>query len=185
MKRLFGHIRNILVHKYWVFKYGCSMGIGWQCLWHDMSKFHPIEFFESIKYYLGDSSPIPHCKKIKGYSLAWQHHKGCNPHHYEYWTDNYDSGMTTIKMPFNYVLEMIADWFAAGRTYKGINFNIDDELEWWRNKKLQNPSIHHKTIMLIDEIFNIIYKRQELKCIKTIKSRLERKYNDGDFGIFL
>ena len=80
-----GHLKTIIVHKYWVFYYACKLGIPIQGLLHDMSKFSPIEFWESVKYYQGGkSSPINACKADKGYSLAWQHHKGRNPHHYEY-----------------------------------------------------------------------------------------------------
>lgn len=154
LKKIFGHIRNILVHKFWVYHYGRMIGVGrWQLLMHDMSKFSPTEFFESIKYYQGSSSPIPVCKSINGYSESWQHHKGRNPHHYEYWTDNYDSGMTLIPMPWKYVTEMMADWLAAGRTYQGKNFTFSGQCDWWKNKKKSNPSIHPRTIELLDAFF--------------------------------
>lgn len=157
MKNIFKHLKTILTHKWWVFKYACKLGIPWQGFWHDMSKFSPTEFFESVKYYKGTSSPIPECKKDKGYSLAWQHHKGRNPHHYEYWTDNYDSGTTTIKIPYKYVLELVADYLAAGRTYRGEKFTFMDEWDWWV-MKLHNypPKIHKDTIDLITRMFVIL-----------------------------
>lgn len=154
IKNSFKHLKVIITHKWWVFYYACKLGIPWQGFWHDMSKFSPTEFFESIKYYKGTSSPIPECKKDKGYSLAWQHHKGRNPHHYEYWTDNYDTGTTTIKMPYKYVLELIADYLAAGRTYQGKNFTFISEWDWWIMKRANyNPKIHPETIDLITKIF--------------------------------
>lgn len=155
MNKIFGHLRNVLVHKFWVCYFGRKLGLNWwRCLMHDMSKFSPTEFWESVKYYQGTSSPIPVCKKENGYSNAWQHHKGRNPHHYEYWTDNYDRGMTLIPMPLKYVEEMIADWLAAGRTYHGKGFTYESEKNWWLNKKKMNPSIHPETIKLIDNFFN-------------------------------
>lgn len=155
MRRFFGHIRNILVHKYWVYYFGNKIGLSWwSCIMHDMSKFSPIEFFESVKYYQGTSSPIPVCKKINGYSKAWQHHKGRNPHHYEYWTDNYDTGMTLIPMPYECILEMIADWCAAGKTYQREDWTFESQCEWWRNKKRLNPSIHPLTIKVLDDFFD-------------------------------
>lgn len=154
IKKFFGHLRNIIVHKYWVFHYGRQIGVGcWQLLMHDMSKFSPVEFFESIEFYQGTSSPIPPCKKANGFSKAWQHHKGRNPHHYEYWTDNYDSGTTLIPMPLQYLEELLADWMAAGRTYQGKSFNFAGQAEWWKNKKTTNPAIHPLTIALIDTFF--------------------------------
>ena len=156
IKNIFGHLRNIIVHKYWVFYYGCIIGVNWwRLLMHDMSKFSPIEFWESVKYYQGTSSPIPVCKAENGYSKAWQHHKGRNPHHYEYWTDNYDSGTTLIPMPIECVVEMLADWMAAGRTYMGNKFTFTGQAMWWQNKKKTNPAIHPLTIALIDKFFDI------------------------------
>jgi hypothetical protein len=69
---------------------------------------------ESVKYYTGTRSPIDVCKEKNGYSKAWQHHKGRNTHHYEHWTDNYDSGTTYIQMPLKDAMEMICDYFGNG-----------------------------------------------------------------------
>lgn len=132
------------------------MGLYKQGILHDLSKFSPIEFFESVKYYQGTSSPIDACKKDKDYSLAWQHHKGRNPHHYEYWTDNYDKGTTTICMPFEYAAEMLADYLGAGRAYNKENFTYLSEKIWWENKLKTNPKINIATkdfiTMAIDEL---------------------------------
>lgn len=160
MINILGHIRNIIVHKYWVLYYGLKLNMNiWQLLKHDLSKLSGIEFLESIKYYKGDSSPIPACKQVNGYSLAWQHHKGHNPHHYEYWIDSYDNGTNVcIKMPYKYVMEMMVDWLAAGRTYQGKSFNIPNQNKWWENKKKNNPAIHNDTIDLIDFFYKTIEK---------------------------
>ena len=153
IKNILGHLKTILVHKYWVFIYCCKLGIPWQGITHDLSKFFWTEFSESIKYYQGGKqSPIPIIKKEKGYSKSWQHHKGRNPHHYEYWTDNYDTGITCIEMPEKYVKELVADYMAAGRTYNGKSFTIDDEIKWWNNCK-DSKFIHPKTKELITKLF--------------------------------
>lgn len=130
-----------------------------------MSKFSPVEFWESVRFYQGGkSSPIPEAKKIQGYSRAWQHHKGHNPHHYEHWTDNYDSGTTTIKIPYKYVLEMIADYLAAGRTYQGKSFTYDSEYNWWM-KKMSEAKMHIHTAAIIT---NILYDLKEKDGFKNI-----------------
>lgn len=163
-KNIFGHFKNIITHKYWVYYYGRKLGVNrWQLLMHDISKFSFTEFWESVRYYQGTSSPIPPCKAANGYSKAWQHHKGRNPHHYEYWTDNYDSGTTLIPMPIKYIEEMLADWFAAGRTYQGKDFTFDSQYNWWQTKKASNPAIHPLTIELIDAFFEEAY-HTEYKC---------------------
>ena len=152
----FKHLRKILTHKFWVFLYCCKAGLFWQGLKHDMSKFSPTEFWESVKYYQGSSSPIDACKKDKGYSLSWQHHKGRNPHHYEHWTDNYDKGTESIEMPYKYAVEMFCDYIGAARAYLGKNFSWNKEMDWWNNKK-HNCCMNLLTKMYITYLF--IYAR--------------------------
>ena len=155
IKNTLGHTRNIITHKWWAFYYACKLGIPFRGFMHDWSKFSPIEFFESVKYYQGSSSPIPACKEANGYSLAWQHHKGHNPHHYEYWIDNIDNGGTPIKMPYKYVLEMIADYLAAGKTYQKENFTFKSEYEWWKSQR-QLRNMHEDTKMFLDIVFSYL-----------------------------
>lgn len=147
------HFKKICVHKWWVFYYCCKLGLVWQGITHDLSKFSFTEFSESVKYYKGTYSPIDACKKDKGYSMAWQHHKGRNPHHYEYWTDNYDSGTTCIKMPFKYATEMFCDYIAAGRAYMGKDFTWKSEFEWWVKKK-EIAKMNPMTIDYIDRLIH-------------------------------
>lgn len=168
IKNIFGHLKTILIHKYWVFYYCCKFGIPWQGITHDLSKFSPVEFWESVKYYQGGKkSPIPVIKKKNGYSEAWQHHKGRNKHHYEYWTDNYDDGTTCIKMPYKYVLEMVADYLAAGRTYNGKSFIFEQEYDWWlKNKSVKK--MHGDTKAMVTVILNLLAKHQNKETFKRI-----------------
>ena len=185
--KFFGHLRNILVHKYWVFYYACKFGIPWRGFMHDWSKFHPTEFFESVKYYQGDKSPIPVCKAENGVSYAWQHHKGHNPHHYEYWADNFDGrGKPTYhKIPYEYLMEMLADWFAAGRTYIGKNFTLQHEVKWWYLKR-ETIAIHPATIEWIDQFMKDMVFWDDLVWVsdkhnqKVLKYRLEQLYGKKD-----
>lgn len=143
--KAFKHFKKICQHKRWVAYYCFKMGIPWRGIKHDMSKFSPIEFIESVKYYQGDSSPIDACKKENGWSKAWQHHKGHNDHHYEYWQDNFDKGGEPILMPFECALEMFCDYLGAGRAYQGDKFTYEGELNWWLNK-IKNPIAMHPAI---------------------------------------
>ena len=101
---------------------GCfRVGLFWQGLTHDLSKYAPVEFRTGVKYYQGTRSPNSAERAEKGYSEAWMHHKGRNRHHFEYWTDlspvtrNYDA----VPMPRKYLAEMIMDRIAACKTYQG------------------------------------------------------------------
>lgn len=143
--KAFQHFKKICNHKRWVAYYCFKMGIPWRGIKHDMSKFSPIEFFESVKYYQGTSSPIDACKKENGWSKAWQHHKGHNDHHYEYWQDDFDNGGRPLLMPFECALEMFCDYLGAGRAYSENNFTYRGEYEWWLKKK-KNPLAMHPAI---------------------------------------
>ena len=142
----FKHFKTICTHKSWVSYYGNIAGLSkWQTFKHDLSKFSYIEFSESVKYYTGDRSPIDNCKEKNGYSLAWQHHKGRNPHHYEYWMDNFDKGTTAIRMPYKYAVEMLCDSLAAGQTYaknESKDFTYTGELIYFINKFNNGCAMH-------------------------------------------
>lgn len=152
------HLRTILTHKYWVFYFACRLGIGWQGFWHDMSKFSPTEFLESMKYYTGTRSPIDACKEDNGYSMAWLHHKGRNPHHYEYWQDNFDNGGTPLLMPRKYMLEMLCDYMAAGVTYGGNQYSFNDEYRWWKGKSSKPLAMHTKQKEIFENLFKFLHE---------------------------
>lgn len=117
------HFKLIFIHKYYVFLAAIDAGIPFRGLLHDLSKLSPIEFFMSAKYYTGDRSPIDNEKDEKGYSYAWLHHRGRNPHHWEYWIDNLSTGGHALKIPLKYVIEMLCDWIGAGKAYDKLNWN--------------------------------------------------------------
>lgn len=120
-------------------------------LLHDLSKFGTTEFFSSARYFQGDSSPIDAEKKEKGYSLAWQHHKGHNPHHWEYWIDNVGTYKNTpCKIPYDYVVEMLCDWLGAGIVYSkqkpNYNKGYREPLEYYarcRHERIFHPETQH------------------------------------------
>lgn len=145
IKNAFKHLFRVIRHKHWVFKYCCMFGIPWRGIIHDLSKFHPVEFFESVKYWSESGSPINEAKKQKGYSNAWYHHRGRNRHHWEYWADNFESGTNCPVMPYEFTVEMLCDWLAAGKTYHGKSFTFRDEFEWWNNLKRDRVKMHPAT----------------------------------------
>jgi hypothetical protein len=171
-KNIFLHFKKICVHKHYVRKYCWKVGLYWRGITHDLSKFSPIEFWESVKYYQGNSSPIDACKKDKGYSRAWLHHKGRNKHHYEYWQDNFDNGGTPLQMPFKDSVEMLCDYIAAGKAYMGKNFSYEAEYNWWLNKKKTNLAMHPVNrdfiTLALDQLCeygNIVFFKDNLKII--------------------
>lgn len=165
----FKHFKKVCTHKWWVFHYCVKAGIPIRGLLHDMSKFSPVEFFESVKYYQGGSSPIDACKKANGYSNAWLHHKGRNKHHYEYWQDNFDKGGEALDMPLKYKKEMICDYMGAGRAYYGKAFTMEKEYEWWQNKKSKPLAMHKEVLEFTDRFFECLLKEGEKETFKKLK----------------
>ena len=148
-KNIGKHFKLVCKHKYYVYKYCAKVGIRWRGLKHDMSKFSPIEFFESVKYFDGSKSPIDVCKEKNGYSKAWLHHKGRNSHHYEYYRDVLNKKEVAIQMPFKDVAELICDYLGAGQAYMK-NFSYEAEYNWWRKKREELFLIHNQTKIFID-----------------------------------
>ena len=150
INNFFKHLFLVLKHKNRVFINCTKCGIFWRGIAHDMSKFSPVEFFESVKYYQGNRSPIGACRRETGMSKAWLHHKGRNKHHIEYWLDS-ECDITPM-MPYKYAVECVCDKLAATRVYAGKNYSSDLPLVHWEkhgNKVLGNP----KTMKFIEEVF--------------------------------
>ena len=164
----FRHLHKVNKHRWWVFYYCCKAGIPWRGIIHDLSKYSLIEFWESVKYYQGNRSPIDACKEVNGVSYAWMHHKGRNPHHYEYWQDNFDKGGNPVSMPDKYAIEMLCDYLAAGRAYMGKKFSYVAERDWWENKKKQPLAMHYKQKRFLTMVFDELSENGETKKFKEI-----------------
>lgn len=54
-----------------VFKLCCKIGLPWRGFVHDLSKYSPTEFLESVQYYEGNRYQLSIQNKDKGYSEAW------------------------------------------------------------------------------------------------------------------
>lgn len=126
------HFKTVCKHKHEVLKACWLCGITWQGIIHDLSKFSPVEFNSSAKYFQGTRSPIEAEKEELGYSAAWLHHKGHNKHHWEYWTDfNDDGSIKCCKIPYKYVVEMVCDWVGAGKVYSKEKWTQETPLEYY------------------------------------------------------
>ena len=127
------HFITISKHKAVVFSECRKCGLFWRGLVHDMSKFSPAEFVSSARYFQGNHSPIEAEKAEIGYSKAWMHHKGHNPHHWEYWIDYDEKGQIIAnKIPYKYVIEMVCDWIGAGQVYSGDTWDTDQPLRYYK-----------------------------------------------------
>ena len=132
--KFFRHLHTVNKHRWEVFKLCCKVGIPFQGLTHDLSKYSYTEFSESVKYFVGKHSPLKEAKLKEGYSKAWLHHFGRNKHHFEYWYD-YSAPVSMPIIPFKYMLEMICDRIAASKTYQKKKFTYSHPLEYFHHEK--------------------------------------------------
>ncbi|MBQ8131604.1 MAG: catalase [Bacilli bacterium] len=168
------HFHLINKHRFLVWNLCRKVGLPIHGLFHDLSKYSPTEFWESVKYYQGTYSPIRNCKTENGYSKAWLHHKGRNKHHYEYWYDEAAPNKTPI-MPKKYFKEMICDSIAAGIGYQGKNWNKEYQLTYW-NKTKNRSSINETMKETLSTIYEDLANYGLKKVIN--KSYLDQKYEE-------
>ena len=151
------HLRTVGRHRRLVRHYCLRLGLVWQGLTHDLSKYSPTEFWRSAKYYQGYRSPNDQERKENGVSLSWLHHKGRNRHHFEYWIDyclrpDGSVYMGGCKMPKRYVAEMFCDRLAASKVYRGKDFNPGDPYQFYLRGKDRRLLIHPATAELLESM---------------------------------
>ena len=173
------HFHTITEHKIMVARHCFKVGMYWQGLTHDLSKYSPSEFWQGGKYYQGYRSPNNAEREDKGYSAAWLHHKGRNKHHYEYWID-YSTGpvkgMTGMKMPLKYVNEMIMDRIAASKVYEGTAYTQHSPLKYYEMGK-DGYMIHPETRALLEYILKMLDKKGEEKTFAYMRKYMVGRKN--------
>ena len=169
------HFKTITHHR-WLVRGGCfRVGLYWQGLTHDLSKYTPTEFSVGARYYQGNRSPNGAEREAKGYSEAWMHHKGRNRHHFEYWNDmnretkRYES----IPMPRKYLAEMVMDRIAACKVYQGRAYTDSSALEYYL-KSIDRKLMHPQTQRELEHILTILRDRGERETFRYLKEEVLR-----------
>lgn len=154
------YLKYVLRHKYYVmkecFELAKSRGVRslyWRGIVHDLSKFLPDEFIPYARYFYGDYPSWNKVKFIPGWTsktkedvekdfdIAWLKHQKRNKHHWQYWLlQEDDGGLKTLKMPEQYMLEMVADWHGAGMAIHGKK-----ETDKWYEKNYLKMKLHIDT----------------------------------------
>ena len=171
LRNFWGHLKTITKHRHAVIRHCFKVGIGFQGLFHDLSKYSPVEFLVGIKYYRGYKSPNDVERAKHGYSKAWLHHQGRNKHHFEFWRD-YD--VTThlvapVKMPVRYIKEMFCDRLAASKIYMGEKYTESHPIEYFRNGKAKEIA-HPETMAILEEWLLMLAEKGEEETLRYIKN---------------
>lgn len=144
MDKIKGHLHTINAHKVLVTRLCFRCGLYRQGILHDLSKYSPLELKTGFRYYQGYRSPIDAQKEKEGYSFSWLHHKGHNPHHWEYWLDNGPEGVHAVRMERRYVAEMFCDRVAASMIYQKDRYTDHSALDYYLQGK-DRMMIHPET----------------------------------------
>ena len=164
------HFKTITKHRF-IVAAGCfRVGLYWQGLIHDLSKYSPTEFFAGARYYQGVRSPNTAERESKGYSEAWMHHKGRNRHHYEYWTDmNLEKRVyESVPMPRKYLVEQIMDRRAACMVYQGKAYTDASALNYFM-KSRERELMHPKTRQELEYLLTMLKDRGEKETFCYLK----------------
>ncbi len=167
----FLHAHTVARHRRYVIRYCFRVGIGFQGLFHDLSKYSPTEFIPGMKYYQGTRSPNDRERELFGYSAAWLHHKGRNKHHFEYWRDLDPATRqyTPISMPVRYVKEMFCDRVAASRIYQGKAYTDAHPLAYFRRGNAR-AKMHKDTADLLEAWLVMLAEKGERETLAHIKT---------------
>ena len=181
----FGHLRTINHHKMLVTKTCFRVGLYRQGILHDLSKYHPVEFIPGGIYYQGTRSPISREKELNGYSKGWLHHKGRNPHHFEYWIDytprSQGVKLVGMKMPKKYVAEMVIDRICASKNYQKEKYNDSSALVYYMNGR-GAMLVDEETDFLAIYLLTILSEKGEEYLLRYMKKVL-LKHKNRDYHV--
>lgn len=171
--KIWQHFKTITRHRLLVLD-GCfRVGLYWQGLTHDLSKYTPTEFIIGARYFQGDRSPNSAERADKGYSEAWMHHKGRNRHHYEYWTDMDPQTRTyePVRMPRRYLAEQIMDRRAACMVYQKKAYTDASAYHYFmasRERQLMHPENRKE----LEFLLGMLAQKGELETFSYIKNHV-------------
>ena len=135
-----------------------------RCEWlcanaHDQSKYNKEEYDAYDKYFYGGNRSY---QVVQDFNYAWLHHIHNNPHHWQHWVlinDDPEEGEILMDMPYNYIIEMICDWWAFSWS-KG---NLGEIFTWYEEHK-NYMKLSPKTRKTVEDILDKISDKFEEKA---------------------
>ena len=98
------------------------------CFSHDRSKDNKDEYDAYDAYFYSGNRSY---RVVQNFRYAWIKHIHRNPHHWQHWVLNCDEekeGEIILDMPYNYIIEMICDWWA----FSWKSGNLQEIFTWYR-----------------------------------------------------
>jgi len=124
------------------------------CADHDQSKSNEDEYYAYESYFYGNNISF---EIEQAFNKAWLVHIHKNPHHWQHWilvNDDPKDGDTILDIPYNYIIEMICDWWS-------FSFKSNDLytiFDWYANHK-SIMKLSSNTKSQVEYILGQIYKK--------------------------
>ena len=117
---------------------------------HDDSKWSADEYEAYDEYFYGNKT-----EEVKTeFNRAWLHHIHTNPHHWQHWllvNDDPKKGLIPIEMDYEYVIEMICDWWS----FSWKTGNLYEIFDWY-DKHKSYMILHANTRKIVEDILSKI-----------------------------
>lgn len=134
-----------------------TLDAGWHTEFaHDQSKDEADEYEAYDAYFYGGNRSYA---VVQNYQRAWLLHIHRNPHHWQYWVlinDDPKEGEIVLEMPYDYIIEMICDWWA----FSWASGNLKEIFNWYEEHS-QYMKLAPKTRKTVDDILNNIKEKLE------------------------
>lgn len=126
------------------------------CFEHDQSKFDDEEYEAYDAYFYGGNRSY---EVVQDFRYAWLYHIHRNQHHWQYWVlinDDPNEGDIILDMPYNYIIEMICDWWA----FSWNSGNLNEIFDWYEEHK-DYMKLSDNTRKMVENILSKIKKKLE------------------------
>lgn len=114
---------------------------------HDHSKNNTDEYEAYDAYFYGVNKSYA---VVQNFKKAWLTHIHRNPHHWQHWVlinDDPNEGEIILDMPYDYIIEMICDWWAFSWN-KGNLY----EIFGWYDEHKDYMKLSDKTRVTVEDI---------------------------------
>jgi hypothetical protein len=120
---------------------------------HDSSKNSTDEYEAYDAYFYGNNRSFA---VVNAFRRAWLLHIHRNPHHWQHWVlinDEPNEGEIVLEMPYEYIIEMICDWWSFSWSK-----NNPAEIFDWYEKHSKYMRLADTTRKTVEDILNKIYE---------------------------
>lgn len=134
----------------------------WQIIFdHDSSKSNDDEYTAYDAYFYGDNKSY---FVVEEFRKAWLIHIHRNPHHWQHWVlinDDPNEGEIILDMPYNYIIEMICDWWSFSWQKGDLS-----EIFRWYAEHSEYIKLSPKTRRTVEDILERMHERLGLNTLE-------------------